>query len=406
MDDREWLMDRRFAGMNLGLQRIELLLQKTDNPQMDFPSIHVAGTNGKGTLCAFLSSAAANSGLKVGLFTTPHLVVIEERVRIDGEVIDSRTFDEHLSAVRAAAVEVGKELGEEPTFYECTFAIAMLAFSHADIDRGIIETGLGGEGDATCLVDADLCVITTIGLDHTEILGDTREKIARAKAGIHREGVPMVVYHPGDESVLETIAEVAGDDLYVHKGIEIDNHWENWFLFAGYIATSFGWELPSENINWPGRSPNWPPKDLFKSNIKISAAHNADGLQSELMSIQEPTILLIGVTQKANLEEALVDVTSELWHMPTFRHIIVTEPTTGRNPAVDAEELANLIFSNRLDEPKIERDPTKALEIAEIMSRQAACGISVMGSVYLVGDLLKFAVERSGGDLWEHLRVH
>ena len=135
-------------------------------------------------------------------------------------------------------------------------------------------------------MDADLCVITTIGLDHTEILGDTREQIARAKAGIHREGVPMVVYHPGEESVLETIAEVAGDDLYVHKGIEIDNHWENWFIFAGYIATSFGWELPSENINWPGRSPNWPPKDLFKSNIRISAAHNADGLQSELMSIR------------------------------------------------------------------------------------------------------------------------
>ena len=106
MDDREWLMDRRFAGMNLGLQRIELLLQKMDNPQMGFPSIHVAGTNGKGTLCAFLSSAAANSGLKVGLFTTPHLVVIEERVRIDGGVIDSRTFDEHLSGVRAAAVEL------------------------------------------------------------------------------------------------------------------------------------------------------------------------------------------------------------------------------------------------------------------------------------------------------------
>ena len=112
MEDREWLMDRRFAGMNLGLQRIESLLLKMDNPQLDFPSIHVAGTNGKGTLCAFLSSAAANSGLKVGLFTTPHLVVIEERVRIDGEVIDSRTFDEHLSAVRAAAVEVGKELGK------------------------------------------------------------------------------------------------------------------------------------------------------------------------------------------------------------------------------------------------------------------------------------------------------
>ena len=138
----------------------------------------------------------------------------------------------------------------------------------------------------------------------------------------------------------------------------------------------------------------------------ISAAHNSDGLQTELMSIREPTILLIGVTQKANLEEALADVISEVWHMPTFRHIIVTEPTTGRNPAVDAEELADLIFSNRLDKPIIERDPTKALEIAEIMSKQADCSISVMGSVYLVGDLLKFAVERSDGDLWEHLRVH
>ena len=183
MEDREWLIDRRFAGMNLGLQRVELLLQKLGNPQMDFPSVHVAGTNGKGTLCSFLSSAAVNSGLKVGLFTTPHLVVIEERVMIDGEVIDSKTFDNHLSRIRAAAREVGKELGEEPTFYECTFAIAMLAFSKAGIDRGIIETGLGGQGDATCLVDADLCVITTIGLDHTEILGNTREEIARAKAG-------------------------------------------------------------------------------------------------------------------------------------------------------------------------------------------------------------------------------
>ena len=247
-------MDRRFAGMNLGLERIESLLHKLDNPQSDFPSIHVAGTNGKGTLCAFLSSAAANTGVRVGLFTTPHLVVVEERVRIDGEVIDSQTFDEHLSTIRAAAVEVGKELGEQPTFYECTFAIAMLAFSRAGVERAIIETGLGGEGDATCLVDADLCVITTIGLDHTEILGDTREQIAHAKAGIHRAGIPLVVYHPEDESVLAAIAKIAGEDLYVHQGLGIDDFWQDWYIFAGYIAVSFGWELPSEDINWPGRS--------------------------------------------------------------------------------------------------------------------------------------------------------
>ena len=407
MEDREWLMDRRFAGMNLGLQRVELLLQKLGNPQMDFPSVHVAGTNGKGTLCSFLSSAAANSGLKVGLFTTPHLVVIEERVRIDGEVIDSKTFDNHLSRIRAAAREVGKELGEEPTFYECTFAIAMLAFSKAGIDRGIIETGLGGEGDATCLVDADLCVITTIGLDHTEILGNTREEIARAKAGIHREGVPMVAYHPGEDSVLAAIAEVAGDDLYVHEGSNsIVDYWEDWYIFTDYLATSFGWEPPSREINWPGRSPNWPPSELFESRISVSAAHNSDGFNADLIAINEPTILLVGVTKKADINQALGENIRNYWHMDNLRHIIVTEPTTGRNPAVDAEDLAKVIFANRKDEPIIERNPVKALEIAEVMATEEDCKISVMGSVYLVGDLLKFVVERSGGNLWEHLRVH
>ena len=124
------------------------------------------------------------------------------------------------------------------------------------------------------------------------------------------------------------------------------------------------------------------------------------------MAINEPTILLVGVTKKADINQALGENIRNYWHMENLRHIIVTEPTTGRNPAVDAEDLAKVIFANRKDEPIIERNPFKALEIAEIMSIEKDCKIYVMGSVYLVGDVLRFSVERSGGNLWEHLRVH
>ncbi|MCP4973816.1 MAG: dihydrofolate synthase, partial [Prochlorococcus sp.] len=187
MNDREWLTQRQFAGMSLGLERIEPLLERLGDPQLKFPSIHVAGTNGKGSLCALLSSAACDSGFKTGLFTTPHLVTVEERIRIDGKPISPEEFDNYLNRIRMASEVLAAEGGQEPTFYEATFAIAMLAFSDLDVQRGIIETGMGGAGDATRLVDADLCVITTISLDHTEVLGPTLADIAQAKIGIHRE---------------------------------------------------------------------------------------------------------------------------------------------------------------------------------------------------------------------------
>ncbi|MEO2242648.1 MAG: bifunctional folylpolyglutamate synthase/dihydrofolate synthase, partial [Candidatus Poseidoniia archaeon] len=115
MTIREWLEDLRFAGMKLGLERAQALLERLGNPQLEFPSIHVAGTNGKGSLCAQLSANATASGFSVGLFTTPHLVMVEERIRIDGRPISSADFDRHVEAVHEAASE-GEVL--EPTFYE------------------------------------------------------------------------------------------------------------------------------------------------------------------------------------------------------------------------------------------------------------------------------------------------
>ena len=189
-DIRKWLEERKLIGVKLGLENCEIILQRLNNPHLNFPSIHVAGTNGKGSLCVQLSALARANNLNVGLFTSPHLITIEERIRINGSPIKSDDFDKFLNEIRDASLIPPIC---NPTFFEVTFLVSMLAFRENNIDRAIIETGLGGRLDSTRLVDADLCVITTISKDHTEFLGDTLEEIALEKAGIHRSGVPLII---------------------------------------------------------------------------------------------------------------------------------------------------------------------------------------------------------------------
>ena len=143
-------------GMKLGLENCQTLLSRLGDPHLDFPSIHVAGSNGKGSLCVQLSAAASASGLTTGLFTSPHLVTVEERIRIDGRPIAPEGFDRALSRVREASEQ---EPVCSPTYFETTFLAAMVAFREAGVQRGIIETGMGGRLDATRLVCA--CLLYT-----------------------------------------------------------------------------------------------------------------------------------------------------------------------------------------------------------------------------------------------------
>ena len=170
-------------GMKLGLENCQTLLSRLRDPHLEFPSIHVAGSNGKGSLCVQLSAAASSSGLTTGLFTSPHLVTVEERIRINGRPIEPNDFERYLVRVREASEQ---EPECSPTYFETTFLAAMLAFSDAGVERGIIETGMGGRLDATRLVDADLCFLTTVSMEHSEFLGDNLRKIAFEKASIHR----------------------------------------------------------------------------------------------------------------------------------------------------------------------------------------------------------------------------
>ena len=402
MNAREWLDDLRFAGMRLGLERAEALLERLGNPQLKFPSIHVAGTNGKGSLCVQLSANAAAAGLRVGLFTTPHLVMVEERIRVDGRPIDSADFDRHVEAIQSAASE-GDIL--EPTFYEVTFIAAMLHFAEAGIERAIIETGLGGRGDATCLVDADLCIITTISLDHTEVLGGTLPEIAREKAGIYRTGVPLIALEPDDPEVAAVMSEIAGDDFYMHQKNPSESPWETWRELSIMVSLLMNWGPNQAECRWPGRSPGWKPTNM-QYLVKFSAAHNDEGFDAELSRIQEPCVFLIGMSQKDDILQATTSLASELYHSPTFRHIVVSKPTSGRLPAIEPAELAATICSNRLDPPLLIDDPIRAFEWAQIMAQQAGVQLVVMGSIYLIGDILKHWCENNGLDLRDELSVH
>ena len=182
----------RFAGKNT-VEDTGRLLSIAGCEKLPFPVIHVAGTNGKGSVCAFLASILKESGRRVGIFTSPHLVDIRERIRIDDEMISKDRFAEMFREVQALTEKGKKEGLSHPSFFEYLFLIAMLYFREEKPDAVILETGLGGRLDATNSVRRPaLCVITEIGFDHMQYLGNTLAEIAGEKAGIIKQGVPVI----------------------------------------------------------------------------------------------------------------------------------------------------------------------------------------------------------------------
>ena len=199
------LFGRTHAGIKPGLDLIEELLAALDHPETRFLSVHVAGTNGKGSTCAILERTLREMGLQTGLFTSPHLIRVNERIRIGGRELDDDTFYELLD--RIAAVE--ESLTRLPTFFEILTAAAFLAFAEAGVQIAVLETGMGGRLDATNVVTPLVSVITRIDFDHMEFLGDTLPKIAAEKAGIIKPGRPLVIAPQADEALavlLETAA--------------------------------------------------------------------------------------------------------------------------------------------------------------------------------------------------------
>lgn len=196
------------SAMKLGLENIRKLIDALGNPQNGYLKVQVAGTNGKGSVCAFLDSICVNAGIKTGMYTSPHLVSITERVKIDGIDISEADFARQATRVREVAegLVAGGDIESIPTFFEQVTAIALLAFAESKVDLAILETGLGGRLDATTATDAEIAAITRIDLDHQKYLGETLAEIAAEKAAIIHEGSEVVVGEQEPEA-MEVILE-------------------------------------------------------------------------------------------------------------------------------------------------------------------------------------------------------
>ncbi len=193
-----------------GLERIEAFCKALGDPHLSYPTIHVAGTNGKGSTSHMLASVLQSAGYRVGLFTSPHLRDFRERMRIDGEMIPEQMVVDFVAQNRECMERINL------SFFEMTAAMAFDFFAHSKVDIAVIETGLGGRLDATNIVDPILSIITNIGIDHTQYLGSTLPEIAAEKAGIIKRSKPVIIGEKVDEyrSVMEQKAASMGSDLY------------------------------------------------------------------------------------------------------------------------------------------------------------------------------------------------
>jgi len=199
---------RRAFAEAMQLDTMERLLAALDNPQHRWSAIHIAGTKGKGSVAAMMEAALREAGYTTGLYTSPHLVTVRERLRIDGQKISSDGLIDAAEKLRQAIADIEADDLRPPTFFEVYTALAFQAFSDAAVDVAVIETGLGGRLDATNVITPMVAVITSIGLDHTHILGKTLPEIAGEKAGIIKPGIPAVAAHQAPE-VYDVLAERA-----------------------------------------------------------------------------------------------------------------------------------------------------------------------------------------------------
>jgi len=216
----------RYNSQNFDLDRMRSLLRRIGNPQDEFKSIHIAGTKGKGSTCAMIASMLQACGLKVGLYTSPHLVDVRERIQINGEMIPQAEF---ARLVRQVAPHVNR-IKPTPSYFDALTAVAFKHFAEQEIEIAVVETGLGGRLDSTNVIKPEITAITSISKDHMAQLGHTLPKIAEEKAGIFKKGVTAitVTQDPSVEDVLKRVAEKVGAPLDIAgKTIEFSYRFES-----------------------------------------------------------------------------------------------------------------------------------------------------------------------------------
>ena len=307
----EELAARRRFGMKPGLDAIRGISAALGDPQKSFKAIHVAGTNGKGAVCAMLDAALRANGLRVGRYTSPHLVKLNERFFLDGAPIGD-------DALSAAAEKVAKIAPGDLTFFEALTAVAFLVYAEAKVDYAVLETGLGGRLDATNVCVPELCVITRIGLDHCDWLGDTVEKIASEKAGIIKPHVPVVLGEnlPEVRAVVEARAKEVGAPFFYAPDVASAADVPRDFPLGGtFNRENAVTALAALKVLGKGDASGfadvvWPGRFQRVENFIIDGAHNppaARALAEALreLHLSEPLALIAGFCGDKDVGEVL-----------------------------------------------------------------------------------------------------
>ena len=361
---REWLYASKSKGMELGLSRVNDALDALNRPDKEMDCIHVAGSNGKGSACAQLVAGLVRAGYRVGFFSSPHLIRIEERVRVDGKSISTEDFDAALNRV--------KDLNQDLTFFEITYLTALLACRDAGVSIMVLETGLGGRLDATRTADVVGCLVTSVSLEHSDILGDTIEKVAREKAAIWRPGVPMLIRDPGNAKVRNAMRDEAISARFYapEKSTFMDEAAD----LAQMLCSMIGYSFVRRPIQWPARM----QYIAGEQNYLLEAAHNPSGMERVLPEIASKLpkkwSLLFGTSPQQRMDDFLQPLFDFILNNPPVE-IITTEPQNGRYPGVK-QPISGLEHIS---------DPVKALQS---FSEEVDL-ILVIGSLYLCGNILE-----------------
>jgi dihydrofolate synthase/folylpolyglutamate synthase len=410
------------VAIKLGLENIRRLLAHLGHPERAFPSVQLAGTNGKGSAAAMLAAVCRAAGVRAGLYTSPHLVSITERVRLDGREISREAFARAATEVRAAAKEVRRESGALPTFFEQVTAAALVAFREARVELAILETGLGGRLDATTAAGATLVAVTPVALDHQEYLGATLAEIAAEKAAVIRPGVRAVVapQWPEAEAVIGARAAACG--------VGPRRADERWFTFEGLceggrlrarvrtgrrdygsvclalrgrhqltnaaVAVGLAEALLDEGfpvtpaavvagLEAAEHAGRLELDESVDPHVLLDGAHNPAGARALRAYLDEfvsaPLTLVFGAMR----DKALAEIGALLF--PAARHLILTEPRSPR--AAAAGELLRAV-PTPAGSSTITLAPSSAdaLAIARAQARDGGL-VCVTGSLYLVGEV-------------------
>ena len=417
----QWMFNLERFGIKLGLDNMTEFLSRIGDPHRDFRSIHVTGTNGKGSVCAFLASMLAQGGYRVGLYTSPHLVDFRERVRVNGSMISQEDVVRIGGELRSAMETMAQESSEKQlTFFEFTTGLAFKHFSEMNVDVAVVEVGMGGRLDATNVITPEVAGITRVGLEHTAYLGRTTLEIAREKAGIIKTRIPVVSCERSPEIVSlfksicgkrEAELRLVNEDFRVEnrtqtdrgsrfdfvgvgrlEGLQIpligDHQIENAAMAVAMteLLSRKGFDLSEETIRtglaeteWKGRLEIWSTNPL----VILDGSHNPEGVETAVRALKARKMVPLTYIVACMDDKDATGIIRAL--STTAARLIVTQVDIRRSmSAADLMEVAAVVSSGDIE---MCADIGDALDRA--MAEVRGEGVCVIGSFYLVGEAIK-----------------